>query len=267
MAGERIELPIVQLSALVADAAESVTANVQLTMAGHPLRLQMTVPTGPTSWHALRPLFQGLTNTVVDIAEQDVDKAGQRISCRAGCGACCRQLVPVSESEAFALKHYVDALPAPRRDAIRNRFADGLRRLASAGVLERIQRRQEEESARTIGLDYFAVGVPCPFLEDESCSIHPDRPLACREYLVTSPAENCSRPTAETVKCVPMPAEVSRAVREFDRGQSEMGWVPLIDALAWAESHEEPPANLNGPAVLQQVFAKLMGATLSAKSQ
>jgi Fe-S-cluster containining protein len=36
--------------------------------------------------------------------------------------------------------------------------------------------------------------MPCPFLEDESCSIHPDRPLVCREYLVTSPAELCAGP-------------------------------------------------------------------------
>ncbi|HEY5241787.1 MAG TPA: YkgJ family cysteine cluster protein [Polyangiaceae bacterium] len=28
--------------------------------------------------------------------------------------------------------------------------------------------------------------VSCPFLEEESCSIHPDRPPICREYLVTS---------------------------------------------------------------------------------
>jgi hypothetical protein len=33
---------------------------------------------------------------------------------------------------------------------------------------------------------YFLQGVACPFLEAESCGIHPDRPLACREYLVTS---------------------------------------------------------------------------------
>ncbi len=41
---------------------------------------------------------------------------------------------------------------------------------------------------------YFHLGIACPFLEDESCSIHADRPISCREYLVTSPAVNCADP-------------------------------------------------------------------------
>src|SRR5262249_11986502 len=108
---------------------------------------------------------------------------------------------------------------------------------------------------------YFRAGVACPFLEEESCSIHPDRPLACREYLVTSPAENCSHPTEETVHMIPIPSGGGKAVRALDRQTSpgRAGWVPLILALEWAETHPEEPAALTGPQLLEEFFKRLTG--------
>jgi hypothetical protein len=135
--------------------------------------------------------------------------------------------------------------------------------LAEAGLLDQL--RQPGPAAgrelRPLGLAYFRLGLACPFLEDESCSIHPDRPLACREYLVTSPAEECARPSAETVRTVPLPAEVGAAVRALDRQASQhgVGWVPLMLALEWAARHPEEPAAQPGTALLQDFFARLTG--------
>ena len=47
---------------------------------------------------------------------QQVEQAGERVSCRAGCSACCRQLVVVSPLEAVAIAEHVRRLdPAARR--------------------------------------------------------------------------------------------------------------------------------------------------------
>ena len=43
--------------------------------------------------------------------------------------------VPVAASEVHALRHLIDAMPAPRRTAVRERFADAVRRLDAAGAL------------------------------------------------------------------------------------------------------------------------------------
>jgi Fe-S-cluster containining protein len=256
---ERIPLPVVHLSAVIADAAASATADIQMTVGGQPIHLRLTVPTGPAHIGDLLPLFHGLTNLVVGIAEEHVAAAGKHISCKAGCGACCRQIVPISESEAQHVKQLVDNLPEPRRTMVRERFAAGIERMAAAGLLERMRQVERETNAIVLGLDYFRVGVPCPFLEEESCSIHPDRPLACREYLVTSPAEYCAKQESGTVQGVPIPAEVSRAVRAVDKGSAPFGWVPLLLALDWAETHPPPPVMSTGPAIVQQVFARLTG--------
>jgi Fe-S-cluster containining protein len=254
-----ISLPIVELRANCS--GPSATADVRLTIASHPVHLRLTVPTGPTPVRDMLPLFHGLTNLVVDIAEKNVEQQGEHVSCRAGCGACCRQIVPISESEAHAVRKLVDDMTEPRRTQVKERFAAGVKRMAEAGMLKRLRTIERERDATELGLTYFRVGVPCPFLEEESCSIHKDRPLACREYLVTSPPEYCAQQEPGKVRGVPIPADVSHAVRAADRGSSSVGWVPLLLALDWAESHPEPPVTQTGPAIVQEVFGKLTGRT------
>src|SRR4051794_35228986 len=105
---DRIPLPVVYLTA--AGSGPTTTTDVRLTVAGRQIHLNLTLPTGPAPLRDLLPVFHGLTNLVVDGAEQDVAWTGERVSCRAGCGACCRQMVPISESEAHALRRLVDDL-------------------------------------------------------------------------------------------------------------------------------------------------------------
>lgn len=121
-----------------------------------------------------------------------VEAEGKTISCRAGCGACCRQAVPIAASEARAVARHVAAMPEPRRSIIKSRFAAARAALDAAGVDHGPTALTEMtiEARPALGMTYFRAAVACPFLEDENCSIHPVRPLACREYLVTSPAEN-----------------------------------------------------------------------------
>ncbi|HNM46888.1 MAG TPA: YkgJ family cysteine cluster protein, partial [Candidatus Sumerlaeota bacterium] len=115
-----------------------------------------------------------------------------------------------------------------------------------------------EAQQRTLSLDYFRLGLACPFLEEEACSIYADRPLGCREYLVTSPAEACSRLDFAALQTVPLPTEVGSAVRVVNQQTTaaEQSWVPLVLALEWAADHPaEPP--LPGPVWLEKVFSRL----------
>ena len=109
-----------------------------------------------------------------------------------------------------------------------------------------------------MGLDYFRLGLACPFLEDESCSIHEVRPIACREYLVTTPAEHCANPSAETVRCVPLPGKASEALRKTGEAAGAP-WVPLSLALDWAEGHPETLPPRPGPAWVGEFIKHLTG--------
>ena len=157
-------------------------------------------------------------------------------------------------------------MPEPRRSEILSRFKAARKRLEEAGLLSRLLEPEKvtDEELIPLGMDYFFNGIPCPFLEEESCSIHPDRPIDCREFLVTTPAENCSHPTAETVSCVKMPIKASLALSRMNAGQNKntLKWVPLILALEWAEAHPDDSELRPGTELLREFFSHLTGQNL-----
>jgi len=243
-----------------------VTANIALRVDGEPLALELTVPGGTATAQQLLPALRILTDQLVDAAIHKVEAAGQKVSCQKGCGACCRQLVPIAPAEAHRLQTVVDALPEERRAEVVVRFAEARSRLQAADQLDTLldPSPMTLEQRRRFGLDYFRLGIACPFLLDESCSIYHERPLACREYLVTSPVAHCAQPSASTIDCVPMPVKVSVALQRLESAQdtASASWVPLIIAPEWAQMHPAAPPTSSGPAQLESVF-ELLGATQS----
>jgi Fe-S-cluster containining protein len=228
--------------------AEQKKLRVELQILGQPFRHELTGVDGPVRPVRLLPLFQAITNAIVQRSASVAVQSGKQISCRAGCGACCRQVVPISETEARHLAAVVEAMPAARRTAVRARFADARRQLEGAGLWDRLVGHASltDEEGERLALDVFQAGVPCPFLEDEACSIHPDRPLSCREFLVSSPAENCTDPKPETIEPIPIPSHASDALARIDPNSSSrrVFWMPLIFALDWAAAHpddQHPP--------------------------
>jgi Fe-S-cluster containining protein len=241
--------------------SDLVTVDVDFAVSGQRVHGRIPVPRGPTSPRDLLPAIRGIAETIVAAGVKAAEARGESVSCRAGCGACCRQLVPITEVEARLLAELVEALPEPRQAELRARFADARERLDQAGVLEKLEHpeRFPDRDLHALGLEYFGLGIACPFLEDEACSIYPERPIACREYLVTSPAEHCARPSAEGVRMVPLAGKGSTALARLDEDRASrfVPWVPLILAPDWAAAHPEPPRLRPGPELLREFFTRL----------
>jgi Fe-S-cluster containining protein len=114
------------------------TASLDLSVAGKRLKIEVSVPEAPVRAHQLLPLFRSLADSFVGLAVDSAEAAGAKISCRKGCGACCRQLVPISETEARQLTEMVAGMPEPRRSEILSRFQSARRRLEETGLLNRL---------------------------------------------------------------------------------------------------------------------------------
>jgi len=224
------------------NASPSVVFKIEMVVGEHTLEGSARVPDGIMRLADLLPILQGFDDAVVGVAADKVTEAGRTISCQAGCGACCRQLVPISRAEAVQLAELVEGMPAERQAAVRERFRSTLAALAEHGLLARLRRPgllKTLTARRKIGEEYFRLSLPCPFLEEESCSIYPHRPLTCREYLVTSPAENCREPCPDTIEKVPLPVKFSELLYTFGDGFGAQAsrWMPLVLALEWAARH------------------------------
>ncbi len=252
--GARPALPLI---APVPDGMPGVTGQCALRIGQDTLTVAVTVPAAPVPLAAVLPVFHGLSNALVELAELREAADGRTISCRAGCGACCRQAVPIAPSEARRLAALVEAMPAARQTIVRERFRAAVTRLAEAGVDTRTDAAAHSpDAAEAFGRVYRAQQIACPFLEAESCSIHPDRPAACREYIVTTPASRCGAAELGGVRSVPLSGHLSLAILAVDRDLENRGAVLLVDALDWAAAHPDPPQR-PAPGLVEAVFARL----------
>ncbi len=213
----------------------------------------------------MMPLVLALTDAVVGMAASAAEETAT-VTCGPSCGACCRQLVPVSEAEARYLAERVAEMPPGRRESVKARFQAALDALGP-GIIQPLRDTaalKEMESRRKIGLEYFAAHVPCPFIENENCAIYDHRPAACREYLVTSAAAHCANPSAATVRMLTTPKPSTVLYRFGDgMGNQASRWMPLVLALEWAEAHPEGDPRFPGPAMFRN-FVKLVAESAKA---
>jgi Fe-S-cluster containining protein len=236
---------------------ETVVVEFSLAVGEGQMRMSAQVPAGETNLTQLLPVLQSLDSALIGEVGEQLQQGGRTVSCRAGCGACCRQMVPISIFEAESLGACIQTLPEDRQRELAARFDQGLRKLAAGGLIDRMVTGDwlaETDSARQLALDYLYQRVACPFLEEESCSIHPMRPLVCREYLVTSDPVHCEDPATLKSEPVMLPFHFSRALNRIGARveNSSRGWIPLLFLLAWMKSGAQPGDAVTdiGPKVL-----------------
>jgi Fe-S-cluster containining protein len=220
------------------------------------IEVSAPIPEGPVLPTALLPILQGLSNTLSDLTAAGAAKAGAPVSCREGCGACCRQPVPIAPAEARMLADYIAEQPEEQRAVLRERFQRAAARLEESCMAQEIRDclHASRDARHALGLRYFALGIACPFLQDERCTIHPIRPLRCREYLVVSPAERCANPGNEEIVSVKPPILFSQVLEKWNTsGERQAGEFILLTMLdEWAAQHpaEQDRAHRSGPEML-----------------
>ncbi len=247
-------------------------AHLHLNVLGRDRELEIPVRVGPADVLDLLSPARAIASEVAAIAAEDARSKGREVTCRAGCGACCRQVVPISVVEATALAELVSAMPPERRARVQRRFSEAVRRLETTRLIDRraprghralhSSRSGVEEAWIDVSQRYFAAEIPCPFLEDESCSIHPERPLVCREYDVTTPPERCASldgGAETTVRPVRMGEVLASVARSL--GLTNATMIPLVLALEWADVRGgRLRVPLDGEAMLRALFAEAAAA-------
>src|SRR5690348_11378791 len=117
------------------NAAATETANIHLQVHGEDRVFPVEFALGQQPVGALLPVARQLSHELITISLNSACQDGKTVSCRAGCGACCRQLVAISLAEAQSLADVVASMPSERQATIRNRFAAATKRLEDAGLL------------------------------------------------------------------------------------------------------------------------------------
>ena len=240
--------------------SQKVRVNVTVrTPATNPI-VVVEVPTGSCDPIDLLPAFRSIDDVLVAEARQASVAAGRPVTCRKGCDWCCYQLVPVTGIEARWLGALVESLPNAHRAIVQTRFAAAASQLAEAGLRDQVTAAWSLERAQSCRLAarYFRLWIACPFLEDHQCSIYSERPLACREYVVTSPAQACE--TLGHVDRIPVPGRLSPRLGRDEANR--VTWVPLVLVPEWVVAHTEedqPGDGRTGPELLAEALGTRVG--------
>ena len=205
------------------------------------------VPTGFVPVTAIVPLMRRLGEEAQALEVARSIDAGKPPSCHKGCAACCRMLVPLSAPEAFALREWVRARPPDQQERISARLEEMKSLLLSHGLWQRLSElcnapeQGNDDALEVVNREYYALRMPCPFLEEEVCTIYEERPAACRELLVSSPPERCEDLINNPVEPIAVPVLVSTVLgllwQELRKSPTRL--IPLPLALEWANGHEQ----------------------------
>jgi Fe-S-cluster containining protein len=225
------------------------TARFTLKVQDSNVEVSAKLPDGPLHPTLLLPVLQSLSDSISELAIEKAKRLGQQLSCREGCGACCRQAVPITPVEARAIAQWLAEQPEPRQTILRERFRQAAAKLEVSGIAEQTRKGpnlSDRPAMQELGLKYFALGIACPFLEQERCSIHPMRPLRCREYLVASPAERCAHPESKGIVGIRPAVVLSEILARWDtNGDPHPRELILLTMLdEWIEGH---PAGQDRP--------------------
>jgi Fe-S-cluster containining protein len=227
------------------------------------LSLEIALADRPMRLSELVSAFVSVSDRSTELAIARSEREGRAISCREGCAACCRQLVPVSPPEAFRLAEVVDA--SPRRDALLAAFESARDRLDRSPLGRALDAAHIDEArALEIALMYPRLRIDCPLLAGERCSIYADRPVVCREYVVVTPAEHCTMPSpGRPVRRVPIPLQLSEALARVSAQVlgGDALTIPLARALAYARLHQADAARAFAP---DELASRLIAALRTA---
>jgi Fe-S-cluster containining protein len=223
------------------------------------IQVRAQLPEGPVRPGVLLPILQGLSNSITELTLLGAERLGEQLSCREGCGACCRQAVPITAVEARAIAEWLEEQPAERQTILRERFRQAAARLEESGIAQALRELGTEPAYETLHelvLKYFAMGIPCPFLEEERCTIHEIRPLRCREYLVVSPAEHCAHPQTNQIAGIKPPVPLSQILGRWDPSgdRQPRGLILLTMLDEWVAKHpaDKDRPHRSSPELLQE---------------
>ncbi|HKU96199.1 MAG TPA: YkgJ family cysteine cluster protein [Vineibacter sp.] len=229
--------------------APTVTVSLQWQVGDTPLPLELSVPALPVEPQAILPALRKLVDEVVAFSVEALEGTDKTVTCTAGCAACCRQLISISDIEAYAIGAVIERMPETRRAHVTARFADAEQRLTASMAPDAIIDALNGPDRAMFAITYFKYGVACPFLEDERCSIYANRPLVCREYLVHTPVERCLKVGEHGIGVVPI-SHASKALFRLStihdtRTQTR---VPLSLLPYWMARHRKTVKSADGGA-------------------
>jgi len=211
-------------------------------------------------------LAQSLATELAMAVLKRLEKEGEFVLCRKGCSVCCGYLVPMAVPEVFRFRDAVLALPAKQGEDVLRRCLKTAERIL-AGGFEGLDPTGPAGADGQIDINrlarwYGGLGLRCPLVADGLCTLYPQRPVACREHIVTDSALACNVNRTSESHAVGMPVNIVQVLgqlaAELEGADIEAVMLPL--ALPWAEENIERSQRRWSAVPMVERFVELLEA-------
>jgi len=214
----------------------------ELDVGGKTVQFRIDVAAKQATLADIVPLARRLSTKLAILFLERLRENGQSIPCCKGCSACCSYLIPLSVPEVFRLREELLAMPPSKSSRILKSCVIAAKRILQkspedldANKLTKNNLTQTDEISKW----YASLKLTCPFLSDSLCVLYEQRPLACREHIVTGSNFFCQSDHRDEPNVVPMPVSVLDALgqltAELEDLNIEAVMLPL--AFAWAQDN------------------------------
>jgi Fe-S-cluster containining protein len=223
----------------------AVSIPFELELFGTPLELIAVCTDKNITLKDLAHPARQLCDIVCRLALEHQRLCGQPVRCASGCAACCKYAAAISLAEAFAINDRINNLFLPFRAPLLKTMTMAARKILGnpppqAGASTEFKDPGESQSSNrllNISQWYSGMDLTCPWIENKTCSMYADRPLVCREFMVTSAPACCSPTSLKTKTIVDLPIRTAEVLTEIcsmlTGTRPQTMFLPLVGA--WCE--------------------------------
>ncbi|MDD5010634.1 MAG: YkgJ family cysteine cluster protein [Phycisphaerae bacterium] len=242
----------------------------ELDIAGKKIPFHINVMAKNATLADIVPLARKISTKLAIAFVADIREKGHIVPCSKGCCACCSSLIPLSVPEAFRLREELLAIPGNVSNQImRSCINTAEKILDKAQCTAQIEGFLKNRKPRISQINkwYGELKLACPLLSENLCTLYEQRPLACREHIVTGSSASCQIKS----KCRPnvaiMPVSVLETLGQLasELEQTEVEAVMLPLSFAWAQDNIERAKRTWPTAEMVKRFVEILKQKLSKK--
>ena len=248
------------------------TFSFELDILGEPVRFRINVADRHARLSDITPLARALSAKLALAVSDRLRRSGKVVPCCKGCPACCRYLVPLSVPEVFRLRQEVLAMPAEQGKSVLQSCLETAKKILNerpedSEINELAQTNTQPQISR-LSKWYAGLKLPCPFLSNNLCISYEQRPIACREHMVTGSAILCDTEGMDEPHIVQIPVSVLECLGELtaELEQSNIESVMLPLALPWAQENLERSRRTWPAVIMVEHFIGILKAAASKNS-
>lgn len=214
----------------------------ELTVEGKTIPFAINVTAENATLADIVPAARKLSSKIAIAVRERITENNQSVPCQKGCSACCSSLIPLSVPEVFRLSEEFLAMPSERSNhLLRNCIATAEKILSKAkrtACMESFSKNAKTGTSQ-INKWYGDLKLACPFLCENLCVLYEERPLACREHIVTGSSDSCQNGRKCRPNVAAMPVSVLEAMGQLasELEGTDVEAIMLPFSLAWVQDN------------------------------